>query len=86
MKTIKFKSNKNNYPVEESDLKNNTVRFTSDWDDKRWDKFRNATHIEIESRDKGRKFKREIRHKCEYGAIIIITWEPLASKTEEMPK
>jgi len=76
MDIIEFKSKKEFYHIEESDVKNNTARFTDDWDKKRWDKYKYATHIQISQAEGFMSFIREIRHKCTYKNIAIITWIP----------
>ncbi len=77
MKLIKFRSNRENYGVECEDIKNNTSRFTIDWTKKRWGLYKEATHIEIQhTLFSGRRFIRQIRHKCKYKNIIVITWIP----------
>jgi len=77
MNIIKFKTDSDKYPSELEDIKNNTIRFTDDWDIKRWGKVQLATHIKIiNAGDQRQYFVRKIRHKCTYKNLAIITWEP----------
>lgn len=74
MITISFKSKKEFYEVEVANIKRNTVRFTNDWDDVKWDMFEKATHIRIDCLGEELNFVREIKHKCRYRNLIIISW------------
>jgi len=55
---------------------NNTVRITDDWTKERWDRYYESTHIIIEHKKTAKTFGREIRHKCTYKNMAIITWIP----------
>ncbi len=70
------KSNEDNYFIEEKDIKNNTTRFTNDWNKIRWDEYYDATHIQVYLNKTKKNFIRKIRHKCTYRTLAIITWHP----------
>ncbi len=82
MKQIEFKSLKVYYEFEEADLKNNTVRNTSDWTERRWQEYDKAEYVHIHLNDGSasypgsKSFIRRIKHKCRYGNLVIITWFP----------
>ena len=61
------------YDDEVTKVKNNTVRFTDDWDNRKWKKYNEATHLRTTNTMTNEKFTVPIRHKCVYGNIVIIT-------------
>ena len=71
---IRFKSDDINFFDEKSNIKNNTVRFTDDWNNIRWQKYKLATHVIIQHKNRDKSFERKIRHKRKYKNIVIITW------------
>ena len=73
---IEFKSDPEFFDPEESGLKNNTSRFTTDWDTQRQNDFINAERIKITNTKTGVYFIRQIRHRCKNNQLAIITWEP----------
>lgn len=74
IRTIRFKSTPENFSKEFSGRKNNTVRFTEDWNEKRWNDFHNARFVEIVQRGSKNSFKREISDKTIYKNVAIISW------------
>lgn len=54
-------------------VKNNTVRFTDDWSPEKWDSYYHATHLHTTNTETNESFLVEIRHKCTYKNIAIIT-------------
>ena len=73
-KRIRFKSKPENFAKEEKGLKSNTIRFTDDWTDERWNKFHKATIVTIQRTTDNKLFHRPIKDKTIYGNIAIISW------------
>ncbi len=74
---IKFRSDQRYFSVEDKDIKNWTIRDTSDWDYDRWEEFILSTHIKVQLGGNWEIFfKRKIRHKDIWGKFALITWEP----------
>ena len=71
---IYFKSTPENWKKEIEGLKRNTVRFTDDWNEFRWDRFNNATHVIIERTTDNKRFGRKITDRTLYKNIAIISW------------
>lgn len=74
MNIIILKSIPDNWKKEKLGLKSNTIRFTDDWDNARWNQFYNATHVVIKKTTDDKDFLRKITDKTVYKNIAIISW------------
>jgi len=72
--TLEFKSIPEYYNVEIRNIKRNTVRFTDDWNDVRWNAFNESNIVCIKNTQTNEIFTREIKHRCTYKNIVIISW------------
>jgi len=74
IETIDFKSIPTFWGVEKESMKNNTARFTDDWNQHRWNRFWNAKDVVMENTETGEFFVRKITHRCVYKNVAIISW------------
>jgi len=71
---IWFKSMREFFVMEKTNIKRNTVRFTDDWSANRWAEFDSAEYVGIEMVELPARFRRKIKHKCKYKNLAIISW------------
>lgn len=74
MTTIRFNSLPSIYQKEKSGIKPNTVRFTNDWDQERWNAFEKAKFVIIKNKHTKESFKRRIEDKTIFSNLVIISW------------
>ena len=75
MSIISFKSTPENWRKERDGIKPCTIRFTDDWGEARWEKYHEATMVEIEHTGNPKlTFRRRISDKTLWRNVVCISW------------